>query len=192
MTKRGVRVVYVRCAYCGRITQRTVREMGRMGPSLVPRCSMSSSHLCEHAARRRVHFIGTRSLLLIIFTGAFTGMCGGFSGLHRAAPLRRRSLSRPGVGLSLIASWDRCSRLNDTARAGSRSLQRSASCASRADRCARSDGAQPDQISRRPHPVGSAAHLPAARRVFSVVGVYGGFLVGVKLLVLVRVPIFRR
>jgi len=27
---------------------------------------------------RRVHFIGTRSLLLIIFTGAFTGMVVAF------------------------------------------------------------------------------------------------------------------
>src|SRR3712207_2494276 len=69
---------------------------------------------------RRIHFLGVRSLLLIVFTGAFTGMVVALQG-HTA--LRRfggEDMLGPGVGLILIRELGPVlSALMITGRAGS-------------------------------------------------------------------------
>ena len=67
--------------YCARLTQWAVKEMGRMGIFLATALLyVFLPPLQGTQFTRRVHFIGTRSLLLIIFTGAFTGMVVAFQG----------------------------------------------------------------------------------------------------------------
>jgi len=51
---------------------------------------------------RRIDFIGARSLLLIIFTGAFTGMVVAFQGYTALRRFGGEAFLGPGVGLSLI------------------------------------------------------------------------------------------
>ena len=94
-------ITFVR--YCGRFTQRTITEMGRMGIFL----ATALLYIFRPPLRgpqliRRIHFIGTRSLLLIIFTGAFTGMVVAFQGHIALRRFGGEAFLGPGVGLSLI------------------------------------------------------------------------------------------
>ena len=66
---------------CGRLALNTLHEMGRMGIFLgTTLLDIFVLPLQAKQLLRRISFIGTRSLLLIIFTGAFTGMVVALQG----------------------------------------------------------------------------------------------------------------
>ena len=88
---------------CGRLSLETLREMGRMGLFL----STALGHLFLPPLRikqllRRLYFIGARSLLLIIFTGAFTGMVIALQGYIALRRFGGEAALGPMVGLALI------------------------------------------------------------------------------------------
>ncbi len=106
---------------CGRLTLLTLREMGRMGIFLgttlldIFRPPLQGGQLV-----RRIHFIGSRSLLLIVFTGAFTGMVVALQGYIALRRFGGEEALGPMVGLSLIRELGPVlSALMITARAGS-------------------------------------------------------------------------
>ena len=77
--------------------------MGRMGIFLASSLlQIIIPPLQVNQLLRRIDFIGARSLLLIVFTGAFTGMVVAFQGYTALRRFGGEAFLGPGVGLSLI------------------------------------------------------------------------------------------
>jgi len=171
--------------YCARIIARTLREMGRMGIFLsVALLHVFLPPLQSTQFLRRVHFIGTRSLLLIVFTGAFTGMVVAFQGYIALRRFGGEAFLGPGVGLSLIRELGPVlSALMITARAGSAltaeiGIMRITEQIDALEVMA----INPIKYLVVPIMLASVLTFPLLSGGFVVVGIYGGFLVGVKLL----------
>jgi phospholipid/cholesterol/gamma-HCH transport system permease protein len=171
--------------YCGRFTQWTISEMGSMGIFL----ATALLHIFLPPLRgpqfiRRIHFIGTRSLSLIIFTGAFTGMVVAFQGYIALRRFGGEAFLGPGVGLSLIRELGPVlSALMITARAGS-ALTAELGIMRITEQIDALDVMAINPLKYLVVPILLAALLtfPLLSGIFDVVGIYGGYLVGVKLL----------
>jgi phospholipid/cholesterol/gamma-HCH transport system permease protein len=133
---------------------------------------------------RRLYFIGSRSLLLIVFTGAFTGMV---IALQSYIALRRfggEAGLGPVVGLSLIRELGPVlSALMITARAGSAltaelGIMRITEQIDALEVMA----INPIKYLVVPIVLASLIAFPLLNGVFVMVGVYGGYVVGVELL----------
>lgn len=170
---------------CGRRSLETLREMGKMGLFL----SMAVLHLFLPPLRikqvlQRLYFIGARSLLLIIFTGAFTGMVIALQGFIALRRFGGEAALGPMVGLSLILELGPVlAALMITARAGS-ALTAELGIMRITEQI---DALEVMAI----HPIkylvipillASLISFPVLSGIFTVVGIYGGYLVGVKLL----------
>ena len=84
----------------GRVTLQVLREMGKMGSFLLTALlSFGFPPFYLAQVMRRIDFIGARSLLLIIFTGAFTGMVVALQGHVALRRFGGEELIGPGVGL---------------------------------------------------------------------------------------------
>jgi phospholipid/cholesterol/gamma-HCH transport system permease protein len=133
---------------------------------------------------RRIDFIGARSLLLIVFTGAFTGMVVAFQGYTALRRFGGEAFLGPGVGLSLIRELGPVlSALMITGRAGSAltaelGIMRITEQIDALEVMALS----PTRYLVVPILVAALITFPLLNAVFVVVGIYGGYLVGVELL----------
>lgn len=170
---------------CGRPSIQTLREMGKMGLFL----STAVLHLFVLPLRfnqliRRLYFIGARSLLLIIFTGAFTGMVIALQGYIALRRFGGESALGPMVGLALILELGPVlSALMITARAGSAltaelGIMRITEQIDALEVMA----INPTKYLVVPILLASLISFPALSCIFTVVGIYGGYLVGVELL----------
>jgi phospholipid/cholesterol/gamma-HCH transport system permease protein len=137
-----------------------------------------------HSVLRHVHFIGTKSFFVIGFTAAFTGMVLGLQGYYTLSKFGSEGLLGAAVALSLIRELGPVlSALMVTGRAGS------AICAEigimrieeqiDALECMAID---PHAYLITPRLVASLVAVPLLTAFFDVVGIVGGYLVGVSLL----------
>jgi phospholipid/cholesterol/gamma-HCH transport system permease protein len=133
---------------------------------------------------KQIHFIGSRSMFVIIFTGAFTGMVLGLQGYYTLRKFGSEGLLGSAVALSLIRELGPVlTALMVIGRAGS------AICAEigimrnseqiDALECMAID---PYRYLMVPKFVGGIICLPLLTFIFDVVGIIGGYLVGVVLL----------
>lgn len=133
---------------------------------------------------KQVWFIGTKSLFVVGFTGAFTGMVLGLQGYYTLSKFGSEGLLGSAVALSIIRELGPVlSALMVTGRAGS------AMCAEigimRIDEqidaleCMAID---PHAYLITPRLLACLIALPLLNSFFDVVGIYGGYLVGVHLL----------
>lgn len=133
---------------------------------------------------RQIHFIGSKSVFVIGFTAAFTGMVLGLQGYYTLAKFGSEGLLGSGVALSLIRELGPVlSALMVTGRAGS------AMCAEigimrieeqiDALECMAVD---PHAYLITPKLLAGLVSLPLLTAICDVVGIFGGYLVGVKLL----------
>jgi phospholipid/cholesterol/gamma-HCH transport system permease protein len=133
---------------------------------------------------RRIHFIGSRSLLLIVFTGAFTGMVVALQGYIALRRFGGEEALGPMVGLSLIRELGPVlSALMITARAGSAltaelGIMRITEQIDALEVMAIS----PIKYLVVPILLASLIAFPVLSSIFTVVGIYGGYVVGVQLL----------
>jgi phospholipid/cholesterol/gamma-HCH transport system permease protein len=136
------------------------------------------------AVVKQIHFIGTKSFFVIGFTAAFTGMVLGLQGYYTLAKFGSEGLLGSGVALSLIRELGPVlSALMVTGRAGS------AMCAEigimRIDdqidalECMAID---PFAYLITPKLLASLICLPLLTAFCDVVGIYGGYVIGVDLL----------
>jgi phospholipid/cholesterol/gamma-HCH transport system permease protein len=133
---------------------------------------------------RQIHFIGWRSLLVVVLTGAFTGMVLGLQGYYTLRKFGATALLGPAVALSLIREIGPvlCA-LVVTGRAGS---------AMAAEIGIMRITDQIDVLSVMalnpvkyliiPNILAGFITLPLLTAIADVVGIYGGYLVGVQLL----------
>jgi len=177
--------VFTFARYCARLMHQTVRETGRMGIFLSTALFQVFTPPLQGAQlMRRIHFIGARSLLLIIFTGAFTGMVVAFQGYIALRRFGGEAFLGPGVGLSLIRELGPVlSALMVTARAGS-ALTAELGIMRITEQIDALEVMALNPIKYLVVPILLASLLtfPLLSGVFVVVGIYGGFTVGVKLL----------
>lgn len=133
---------------------------------------------------KQIHFIGSRSMFVIIFTGAFTGMVLGLQGYYTLRKFGSEGLLGSAVALSLIRELGPVlTALMVIGRAGS------AICAEigimrnseqiDALECMAID---PYRYLMVPKFAAGIVCLPLLTFIFDVIGILGGFLVGVLLL----------
>ncbi len=133
---------------------------------------------------RQIHFIGARSVFVILFTGSFTGMVLGLQGYYTLRQFGSEGLLGSAVALSLIRELGPVlTALMVVGRAGS------AICAEigimrnseqiDALECMAID---PYKFLMVPKFIAGIISLPLLTAIFDVLGIMGGYLVGVTLL----------
>src|SRR5438093_3507847 len=133
---------------------------------------------------RQVQFIGTRSLLVIALTGLFTGMVLGLQGYYTLTRFGSEAYLGPAVAISLITELGPVlTALMVTGRAGSAiaaeiGIMRITEQIDALEVMA----LNPIRYLVVPNIVAGLIALPLLGALFAVIGIYGGYLVGVQLL----------
>jgi phospholipid/cholesterol/gamma-HCH transport system permease protein len=133
---------------------------------------------------RQLHFIGARSVLVIALTGMFTGMVLGLQGYYTLSRFGSTAFLGSAVAISLITELGPVlSALMVTGRAGSAlaaeiGIMRITEQIDALEVMA----LNPIRYLVVPNILAGIVALPLLGALFDVVGIYGGYLVGVKLL----------
>jgi len=132
----------------------------------------------------RIHFIGAKSLVVILLTGAFTGMVLGLQVFYTLAKFGSEAFLGPAVALSLIRELGPvlCA-LMVTGRAGS-ALTAEIGIMRITEQidALTAMALNPMRYLIVPTVLAGLIVFPLLTAIFDLVGIYGGYLVGVKLL----------
>ena len=169
----------------GRNTLQIVGEMGRMMVFLISTVAwMVRPPFRLLQLLKQMHFIGVKSLFVIVLTGAFTGMVLGLQGYYSLRKFGAEGLLGSAVALSIIRELGPVlSALMVTGRAGSAmtaeiGIMRITEQIDALDTMAVS----PMQYLIAPKVLASILIMPMLCSIFDLIGIYGGHLVGVELL----------
>lgn len=172
-------------AHWGAVTLRVVREMGRMALFLASTIMwMVRPPFRFLQLLKQMHFIGVKSLFVIVLTGIFTGMVLGLQGYYSLRKFGAEGLLGSAVALSMIRELGPVlTALMVTGRAGSAitaeiGLMRITEQIDALDTMAIS----PMQYLVAPKVLAGILVMPLLASIFDVIGIYGGYLVGVDLL----------
>lgn len=133
---------------------------------------------------KQIWFIGFQSTLVILLTGAFTGMVLGLQGFYNLARIGSEAFLGPMVALALIRELGPViSALMVTGRAGSAvtaeiGIMRITEQIDALELM----GLNPYRYLIVPNLLAGLIALPLLTAIFDVIGIFGGYLVGVKLL----------
>ena len=133
---------------------------------------------------KQIHFIGAKSLFVIFLTASFTGMVLGLQGYYTLAKFGSEGMLGAAVALSLIRELGPVmTALMVTGRAGSAITAEIGimNITEQID-ALRAMALEPFKYLVSPKIVAGVMVLPLLCAVFDVVGIFGGYLVGVKLL----------
>ena len=164
-----------------------VEEMGRMGIFLAN--AVYIMFVPPYKPRwilRRIRFIGTKSISIILLTGAFSGMVLGLQLFYTLRKFSSEALLGPAVALSLVRELGPVlSALMITGRAGSAlTAEIGAMRISEQIDAFYSMALNPIRYLIAPTIIAGVIVFPLLSAIFDVIGIYGGYLVGVKLLAL--------
>jgi phospholipid/cholesterol/gamma-HCH transport system permease protein len=169
----------------GSLTLFLLREMGRMLNFIlyafyrIVRSPGRPIHILK-----QIHFIGAKSSFVIFLTAAFTGMVLGLQGYYTLAKFGSEGMLGSAVALSLIRELGPVlSALMVTGRAGSAiaaeiGIMRITEQIDALETMA----LEPFKYLVAPKILAAVISVPLLCAIFDVVGIYGGYLVGVKLL----------
>lgn len=169
----------------GRRTLDTVQEVGRMQLFMLQ--AMGLFFVPPYYIRnifRQAYFIGVRSCSIILLTGAFTGMVLGLQGYYTLRKFGAESALGSAVALSLIRELGPVlTALMVTGRAGSAitaeiGIMRITEQLDALDTMA----INPIQYVVMPKMIAGVISVPLLTAIFDVIGILGGYLVGVILL----------
>jgi phospholipid/cholesterol/gamma-HCH transport system permease protein len=133
---------------------------------------------------RQMHFIGVRSLLVIVLTGLFTGMVLALQGFYTLSQYGSEAFLGSAVALSLLTELGPVlSALMVTGRAGS-ALSAEIGIMRITEQIDALEvmALNPMRYLVVPNVLAGTIVLPLLAAIFAVVGIYGGYLVGVELL----------
>lgn len=133
---------------------------------------------------RQIHFIGARSSLVIALTGVFAGMVLALQGYYTLSRFGSTAFLGPAVAISLITELGPVlSALMVTGRAGS-ALTAEIGIMRISEQIDAMEvmALNPVRYLVVPNILGGIIVLPLLSALFDVVGIYGGYLVGVELL----------
>ncbi len=133
---------------------------------------------------RRISFIGVKSTLIIILTGAFTGMALGLQLFYTLRRFGAESMLGPAIALSLLRELGPVlSALMVTGRAGSAlAAEIGIMRLSEQIDALEAMAINPYRYLMVPSLIAGIIAFPLMTCIFNVVGIYGGYLVGVKML----------
>ena len=133
---------------------------------------------------RRISFIGVKSTLIIILTGAFTGMALGLQLFYTLRRFGAESMLGPAIALSLLRELGPVlSALMVTGRAGSAlAAEIGIMRLSEQIDALEAMAINPYRYLMVPSLIAGMIAFPLMTCIFNVVGIYGGYLVGVKML----------
>src|SRR5712692_7169 len=159
----------------GRTTLGLVGEMGRMMVFLISTVAwMVRPPFRFRQVLKQIHFIGVKSLFVIVLTGAFTGMVLGLQGYYSLRKFGAEGWLGSAVALSIIRELGPVlSALMVTGRAGS---------AMTAEIGIMRITEQIDALDTMAVSPMQYLIAPLLASIFDVIGIYGGHLVGVELL----------
>ena len=161
------------------------RSLGKMGMFLG--ASLSCAAVPPYRVRnimKQVHFIGVKSVSVIVLTAAFTGMVLALQGFYTLGKFGSEGLLGAAVALSLIRELGPVlSALMVAGRAGS-AVAAEIGIMRIGDQIDSLEtmGIDPMRFLVAPRLLGFLVSVPLLTAIFDVVGILGGYLVGVKLL----------
>ncbi|WP_447977768.1 MlaE family ABC transporter permease [Candidatus Nitrospira bockiana] len=169
----------------GRTTLFLIGEMGRMLLFLVTTIGwLVRPPFRPFQMLKQLHFIGFKSTFVVVLTAMFTGMVLGLQGYYTLRKFGSEALLGSAVALSMIRELGPVlASLMVTARAGSAmtaeiGIMRITEQIDALDTMA----VNPQQYLIAPKLVAGLIGVPLLVAMFDVVGIYGGYLVGVDLL----------
>jgi phospholipid/cholesterol/gamma-HCH transport system permease protein len=169
----------------GRVALAQVQGMGRMTIFLGSACFWAvRPPLKLWHVIRQIHFIGVKSVSVILLTALFTGMVLGLQGYYTLRKFGSEALLGPAVALSLIREMGPVTAaLMVTARAGSAiAAEIGIMRISEQIDALTAMAVNPIKYLVVPRVIAGLIAVPLLTAIFDVVGIYGGYLVGVKLL----------
>ena len=173
------------CALLGRLTINGVVSLGRLGTFLGLAVGYTlTPPFKTRQLLNRIHFIGYNSLVIIVLTGAFTGMVLGLQVFITLSRFGSEAFLGPAVALSLIRELGPVlAALMVTGRAGS-ALTAEIGIMRITEQidALRAMAVNPMKYLVVPRVIAGLVAVPLLTAIFDVVGIYGGYLVGVKLL----------
>jgi phospholipid/cholesterol/gamma-HCH transport system permease protein len=185
MTEPGVPPALRPFEGLGRWATRIVESLGRFGSFLVQAlAALVTPPFKLWPLLGRIHYIGFRSLLIILLTGSFTGMVLGLQIFLTLSRFGSEAFLGPAVALSLIRELGPVlAALMVTGRAGSAltaelGIMRITEQIDALTVMALS----PMRYLVAPSIVAGVITFPLMTALFDVVGIFGGYLVGVELL----------
>ena len=162
-----------------------ILKMGRMAIFLAKSVSCCASPPIKvPLILKQIQFIGYQSLLVIFLTGAFTGMVLGYQGFNTLSRFGSDAFLGPMVGLALIKEMGPViSALMVTGRAGSSiTAEIGIMRISEQIDALQLMGLNPYRYLVAPNFIAALISVPLLTAIFDVVGIFGGYLIGVKLL----------
>jgi len=169
----------------GRVTLSMIQEMGRMLLFLLTTLAwLIRPPFRPFQILKQLHFIGFKSTFVVVLTAMFTGMVLGLQGYYTLRKFGSEALLGSAVALSMIRELGPVlAALMVTARAGSAmtaeiGIMRITEQIDALDTMA----VNPQQYLVAPKIVAGLIGVPLLVAIFDVVGIYGGYLVGVDLL----------
>jgi len=169
----------------GKFTLSTLRGLGEAGVFLLKGFSLAFiPPLKFHRFIKQIQFIGVNSTLIVLLTGAFTGMVLGIQGYYALNKFGSEALLGPTVALSLIRELGPViSALMVTGRAGS-ALTAEIGIMKISEQIDALEvmALNPFRYLVVPNFLAGIISFPLLASIFNVIGIYGGYLVGVKLL----------
>ena len=133
---------------------------------------------------KQIRFVGLRSVFVIILTGAFSGMVLGFQGYYTLNRFGSDAFLGPMVGLALIKELGPViSALMVTGRAGS-AIAAEIGIMRMSEQIDAMElmGLNPYRYLVVPNLLAAMISLPLLTAIFDVMGIFGGYLIGGKLL----------
>ncbi len=172
-------------AALGRSTLNRIQVLGRSGIFLfLAMCQAFVPPFRVHRVIKEIEFIGSKSILIIFVTGLFTGMVLGLQGHHTLVQFGAEALLGSAVALSIIRELGPvlCA-LMVTGRAGS-AMTAEIGIMKITDQFPALEmmAVDPLKFVVSPKIIAGILSLPLLTAFFDVVGIFGGYLVGVKLL----------
>jgi phospholipid/cholesterol/gamma-HCH transport system permease protein len=169
----------------GAITLFGLRRTGRMGAFLIKGVFYAiTPPLKFYRFLKQLGFIGFQSTLVILLTGAFTGMVMGLQGFYTLTRFGSEAFLGPMVALALIRELGPViTALMVTGRAGSAvtaeiGIMRITEQIDALELM----GLNPYRYLIVPNLLAGLIALPLLTAIFDVIGIFGGYVVGVKLL----------
>ncbi|MBU1904992.1 MAG: MlaE family lipid ABC transporter permease subunit [Proteobacteria bacterium] len=169
----------------GASTLKYVRRMGIMGLFLLKAVLFTVTPPLKFGRfLKQIRFIGLQSVVVIVLTGAFSGMVLGFQGFYSLSRFGSDAFLGPMVGLALIKELGPViSALMVTGRAGS-AITAEIGIMRMSEQIDAMElmGLNPYRYLVVPNLLAAMISLPLLTAIFDVVGIFGGYLVGGKLL----------
>ena len=169
----------------GASTIEFIRRMGVMGLFLLKAVLfMGIPPIKFGRFLKQIRFIGMQSVVVILLTGAFSGMVLGFQGFYSLSRFGSDAFLGPMVGLALIKELGPViTALMVTGRAGSAiSAEIGIMRMSEQIDALELMGLNPYRYLVVPNFLAAMISLPLLTAIFDVVGIFGGYLIGGKLL----------